>query len=256
MIYSIKRFSEKEKTGIRDSLILGGSLTAADISHNIINQEYVKKLNRDLKKTSREEKKIYRKLKSDFRKRKNTLLKEGIDYEGNIVEQTAGGLLKDSFGNKHKYIQIQGNNVGNASVLGHELGHIHYLTDKNAKKLGKYAHKLRGISDNSTLIGFGTGFASGINSAKKEDKESKLSRVSGGLTAVTSNIPRLIAEQQASKYGYNLLKQSGASKEHLSKANKNYKRMLLTYGTGILGDIGAAELGRAAGKYIAKSENK
>ena len=32
--------------------------------------------------------------------------------------------------------------------------------------------------------------------------------------------------------------------------------MLLTYGTGILGDIGAAELGRAAGKYIAKSENK
>ena len=119
MIYSIKRFSEKEKTGIRDSLILGGSLTAADISHNIINQKYVKKLNRDLKKTSREEKKIYRKLKSDFRKRKNTLLKEGIDYEGNIVEQTAGGLLKDSFGNKHKYIQIQGNNVGNASVLGH-----------------------------------------------------------------------------------------------------------------------------------------
>ena len=63
MIYSIKRFSEKEKekTGIRDSLILGGSLTAANISHNIINQEYVKKLNRDLKKTSREEKKIYRK---------------------------------------------------------------------------------------------------------------------------------------------------------------------------------------------------
>ena len=36
MIYSIKRFSEKEKTGIRDSLILGGSLTAADISHNIM----------------------------------------------------------------------------------------------------------------------------------------------------------------------------------------------------------------------------
>ena len=66
----------------------------------------------------------------------------------------------------------------------------------------------------------------------------------------------MIAEQQASKYGYNLLKQSGASKKHLSKANKNYKRMLLTYGTGILGDIGAAELGRAAGKYIAKSENK
>jgi len=44
------------------------------------------------------------------------------------------------------------------------------------------------------------------------------------------------------------MKNAGASDRLLKSAKGNYKKMLLSYGSGIVTDAGISELGRAAGR--------
>ena len=267
LTYMEKIFSEEKKSNkTRNSLIAGAGFIGTDAALTHLNRKSVDKLEKKWKeeaKKDKESKKIYGKLKKNFKKSGDTILEEGKDIGGNIIRENQSGIIEEGSKKGNKIIQISGKAKGNASVLGHELGHIHYLSDPKADRIGKYAHKLAyPISGNSTLIGLGAGIASGVRSAKKEEKgekEGALGRSSGILAATSSNIPRLVAEGKASQRGYKLMKNAGASDRLLKSAKGNYKKMLLSYGSGIATDIGVSELGRAAGRAyynnIAK-ENK
>ena len=241
---------DKKSNKTRNSLISGAGLLVADIGHSRINNNLGEKLEKDWKKEAKdkESKKIYNRLKKNFKKSGKAILEEGIDSSRKVIPGPQGGIVS---GSGEKIIQMSGKTKGNASVLGHELGHIHYLSNPKADKIGKYAHKLDSISNSSTLIGFGAGIASGVRSAKKEEKGEKegiINRSSGILASTGAYLPRLVAEGKASQHGYKLMKNAGASKRLLKSAKGNYKKMLLTYGTGLLGDIGISELGRSAGR--------
>jgi len=248
-----KKDGDKKSNKTRNSLISGAGLIVADNGHSQLSDKLVKKLENDWKKEAKdkESKKIYNRLKKNFKKSGNAILEEGIDSSGKRIPEAMSGIVEGGFNNGDKIVQMSGKTKGNASILGHELGHVHYLSNPKADKVGKYAHKLRPISENSTLIGLGAGIASGIRSAKKEEKGEKEGIVnrSSGILAVTGvHLPRLVAEGKASQHGYKLMKNAGASKRLLKSAKGNYKKALLSYGTGILGDIGVSELGRAAGR--------
>jgi len=254
MIILRRLFSEedqdKKSNKTRNSLVAAGGLLSADIGIHQLNDKLGRKLGEDWKKQAKdkESQKVYNRLKKNFKKSGKAILQEGIDSSGNIIHQSQSGIDLRS-GNK--IVQLSGKTRGNASILGHELGHLHYLSNPKADKVGKYAHKLRPISDNSTLIGLGAGIVSGVRSAKKEEKGEKegiVNRSLGILASTGANIPRLVAEGKASQHGYKLLKKAGASKRLLNSAKGNYKKAFLTYGTGIVGDIGISELGRAAGR--------
>jgi hypothetical protein len=248
-------FSKKDSNKTRNSVIAGSGLIGIDAALSNLNNKNVDKLEKKWKeeaKKDKESKKVYRKLRKNFKRPENrTILEEGKDIGGNIIRENQSGIIEEGPKKGYKIVQISGKTKGNASVLGHELGHLHYLSDSKADKVGRYAHKLSPISNNSTLIGLGFGVASGIGSAKKEEmgeKEGALGRSSGIIAATGSYIPRIVAEGKASQHGYKLMKNAGASDRLLKSAKKNYKGMLLTYGSGIAANAGISELGRAAGR--------
>jgi len=245
-----KKDKDKKSNKTRNSLILGVGLNYADIGLSHLNNKQVKKLENDWKKEAKdkESKKIYNRLKKNFKKSGEAILEEGISSGGNVIPEARSGIVNEGLKKGNKIVQMSGKTKGNASILGHELGHIHYLSNPKADKIGKYAHKL---SPNTTLIGFGAGITSGIRSAKKEEKGEKegiVNRASGILASTSSYLPKLVAEGKASQYGYKLMKNAGASEKLLKSAKGNYKRALLTHCTGIVGDIGVSELGRSAGR--------
>ena len=248
-----KKDKDKKSNKTRNSLISGAGLISANIGLSQHNDKQVGKLERDWKKEAKdkESKKVYNRLKKNFKKSGKAILEEGIDSGGNVIHESQSGIINEGLERGNKIVQMSGKTKGNASILGHELGHIHYLSNPKADKVGKYAHKLGPISENSTLIGLGTGIASGIRSAKKEErgeKEGIINRSSGIIASTSAHIPRLVAEGKASQHGYKLMRNAGASNKLLKSAKGNYKKMLLTYGTGIAGDIGVSELGRSAGR--------
>lgn len=248
----IKRFSKdsaKKSNKTRNSLIAGAGITGVVPK---LNDKYlIKNIEKECEKEAKnkESRKIYNRLRKDFR-RKGGILMEGIDLDGKIIRED--GCLRSPKGVNLNLIRITGKTKGDASVLGHELGHSHYLTNPKADKIGKYAHKLLPISDNSTLIGLGAGITSGIRSAIKEEKGEKegiINRSSGIIASTGANLPRLVAEGKASQHGYKLMKNAKASEKLLKSSKGNYKKMLLTYGLGgVATDIGISELGRAAGR--------
>jgi hypothetical protein len=248
-------FSKKDSNKTRNSVIAGSGLIGIDAALSNLNNKNVDKLEKKWKeeaKKDKESKKVYRKLRKNFKRSEKTILEEGKSASGDIIRENQSGIIEEGSEKGKKIIQISGKAKGNASVLSHELGHLHYLSDPKADRVGKYAHKLaHPISGNSTLIGLGAGVASGVRSAKKEEKGEKeglLGRSSGIIAAVSSHSPRLVAEGKASQHGYKLMKNAGASDRLLKSAKGNYKKMLLSYGSGIVTDAGISELGRAAGR--------
>ncbi len=246
----IKRFSKdssKKSNKTQNSLIAGaGTIGGALLLNNNLNKNIDKEYKKGAK--NKESNKIYNRFRKDFRRKGGNLM-EGKDLYGNIIRDDGFRRSKDV---NLKIIHITGKTKGNASVLGHELGHAHYLTNPKADKIGRYAHKLYPISDNSTLIGLGAGIASGIRSAKKEEngeKEGIINRSSGIIASISANLPRLVAEGKASQYGHKLMKNMKASKELLKFSKRNNRKALLTYGLGgVVADIGASEIGRAVGR--------
>lgn len=247
-------FSKKDSNKTRNSVIAGSGLIGSEtVILDPLNNKLLKNINKRIKsnKNDKESNKLYKKLRKDFKESNSSIFEEGRTRNGNIIKEDVSGIVSEGLDKGKKIIRISGKTKGDASILAHEIGHIHYLSNPKADKIGKYSHKLRNISDNSTLIGLGAGVASGVRSAKKEEKGEKeglLGRSSGIIAAVSSHAPRLISEGKASQHGYKLMKNAGASDRLLKSAKGNYKRALTAYGSGIVTNAGISELGRVAGR--------
>lgn len=168
-----------------------------------------------------------------------------------IEEAKKGGIKIDSgpynlggspqvYSNKTVYIDSRQSQQ--ADTLAHELGHAHYDANEKAGKIGKAAHKayfkLGGTNKLfmkvSPAAAIGTGVASGIHKAKKEnkgEKEGKLSKVAPYLAPTTVVAPGLVSEVMASHKGMKFLKKAGASKKDISASRRNLASAALTYGT-------------------------
>lgn len=246
---------DKKSNKTRNSLAAGVGLIGTEaVVLNPLNYKLSKNIDKNIKETHKKDKeshKIYKKIKKDFLKDPNSMLEEGKTRFGDIIREDVSGIVSEGPSKGKKIIRISGGSTKDASILSHEMGHIHYLSNPKADKIGKYAHKIDSISNNSTLIGLGAGIASGVRSAKKEEKGEKeglVNRSSGALASIGAHLPRLVAEGKASQHGYKLMKNAGASERLLKSAKGNYKKALLSYGAGIVSDIGISELGRSAGR--------
>ena len=132
------------------------------------------------------------------------------------------------------------NSKKGADLFSHELGHRHYIKEKDAEFIGKAAHKIYMNSGDSLVSGYiipnvsgvTSGVISGIRKAKKEDKGEKESVVNKHVSWVApliTSAPMLISEAAASRKGIKYLKEQGASKEYLKEAKKHLGKAFGTY---------------------------
>lgn len=259
-LFSKKDSKKKHDKKARNAFITaGGTLVLTDgVIGPIQRRKFYKKEN------NQEGTELYEKLKNKF-KESGGIINEGvIQSDGNKKIDSTGGAFETLHGKQigKGRIDVHTGDIGKADILSHELGHIHYF-DKNSKKsIGKLAHSRLSdiVSGNSGLAAFGVGLAAGKKSVDKENKgeePSKLGRVSGGLVGSVLDIPRLAAEHEASRKGYELLKNAGASEKYLKKAKKTHSKALGTYIlANTTGNIIANELGYGTGRIIGNKLNK
>lgn len=151
-----------------------------------------------------------------------------------------------------------------ADTFAHELGHAHYDTNKDAGKIGKYAHKaykkLGGMASFNTfspLAAVSAGVTSGVVKAKKEEKgkkEGKLNKVVPYLAPTAVAAPGLVSEVAASHKGLKMLKEAGATKKDLRAARKNLAGAALTYGTLAAVNAGLGGISKHVAYKTAKKE--
>lgn len=140
-----------------------------------------------------------------------------------------------------KSVYVSSTIPSTADTLAHELGHAHYDANKDAGKVGKYAHKaykklggMASFTRHSPLAAVGAGVTSGVVKAKKEEKgkkEGKLNKVLPYLAPTAVTAPGLVSEVAASHKGLKMLKEAGATKKDLRAARKNLAGAALSYGT-------------------------
>ena len=172
-------------------------------------------------------------------KLKTAAKKKGIKFGEADMLEMGGSPAGYAMGEKTVYMDSYAR--PGADILSHELGHAHYDSDKNAGKIGKYAHKaykklggMASFTRHSPLAAVGAGVTSGIVKAKKEEKgkkEGKLNKVLPYLAPTTVAAPGLVSEVAASHKGLKMLKEAGAAKKDLRAARKNLASAALTYGT-------------------------
>lgn len=170
---------------------------------------------------------------------KHRLEKDAIK-DGIAIDQSLGSFLKPA--QREGYKLKDGRKFGvitadRGDSLAHELGHEHFLR-KDAKGIGKLAHKLDIGSDKHPYLTFASGatsgIAAGINKAHKEtkgEKESTLNKLSPALTSLAVSSPMLVAEAAASKHGMKLIKNAGATRRYQKAARRNLIKAWGTYAT-------------------------
>lgn len=148
-----------------------------------------------------------------------------------------------------------------ASTLAKALGHADHL-DKfgGGSKIGKLAHSLPtrilGRLTGSASRNGVSGFSSGLLSAKLRSQGKKKADTVNRL--VTYGLPvlgqgaRLVADFEASRRGYDLLKKNGASPEYLKNARKGFGLAFGIHALDAAGNVGMTFLGRQAGKAVGR----
>ena len=177
---------------------------------------------------------------------KNEAEDEIIKYRLKRDAKKNGALIDDSIGSSFTPSRRQGikNSSGKkggiitasrGDHLAHELGHEHF-SGKDAKGIGKLAHKAYIGSDRHAYLtlasGASSGIASGINKAHKEakgEKESTLNKLSPALTSLAVASPMLVAEAAASKHGMKLIKNAGTTRRYQKAARREMTRAWGTY---------------------------
>lgn len=185
------------------------------------------------------------------------------------IKKMGKSLRKDKIisENSKEYIAI-GKDFKDASVLSHELGHLD--SERSSRKFNKIINneKLNNITKKhgkkvSNTASILTGFTSGVRSGRK-DKSSVSDEVGSSSAVVAASvIPQsrtLSNEAEASRRGYKMLKNKGASKKYLKYSRKKLGGALGTYAASTLPAIamglGSREVGRVVGKLTKKNKKK
>lgn len=204
--------------------------------------------------------KRYRKAPDPEIKREEKKLYEKLKKSGNTkIEKAQARGIEWAYDPKNDKI-YQPKSSRSALSLSHELGHRHYGVDKDAKKLGKFTHKLRfsklgkHAPEAGSLVGIAGGAAAGVDKARREE-QGKKETAAGKLAPVLGNLssaPMLHTEAVASKKGIELLKKAGASEKYLKHAKKS---LGAAYGSYVAAPAASIAAGYAA-KEIAYRREK
>lgn len=148
-----------------------------------------------------------------------------------------------------------------AVSFSHELGHSKHFHNRGGSKVGKASHKLarklEKISPKTTKVSVvGAGLISGLAAGKKEEKGEKESAINKALPSVpviTRYLPKLVAEEEASRQGIKILKKSGASKKFLNKSKKSMAQSFRTHLWPVVPAVAAGYGSREIGKVIGRN---
>jgi len=188
-------------------------------------------------------------------------LKQGAEKQGIKVKATEGADLYSGYAVPYKKNGKAGGDWiqsgKSADVLSHEIGHAQHYKGRKASMIGKAAHRLDALG-RTQLKGVAVGsFVNGVHSgvvakrqAKKGKKESAFNRHKSWAVPTAVMAPVVVAEAAASRKGYKLLKNAGASKEYLKQARRSLLKAGGTYAGMAAIPVGAGEVGRAVGKVI------
>lgn len=166
----------------------------------------------------------------------------------------------------HKEVGKSGDYIrtGNSGeIFAHELGHSQYYKKGRAKgvegAIGRGMHKasVPGRVLGSNPLGMAASFANGYHSGKKSKKleregkkESAWNKHKSWAVPAAIMAPVVISEGMASRKGYKMLKQAGASKEYLKQSRKTLAKAGGSYAGAAAFNVGLGQLGRAAGRHF------
>ena len=258
-----KSYSEKEekdsskKKGSNKSIAVGASVVGLGHTGRIALSNSVD--NDFRSKNTEEGEKLFEKIKKLARKKKIKVdeMDSGSPYYSMDGTIHTGGTkyqkFKDGIIHPDYVVEVKSGNKRHGFAIAHELGHAHFDKGKVkgiGEKLGKAAHRYYLQGRGSLISQMAGGIAGGIsgrNKARLEEKgekESKVNRYAGLGTAALTNAPILASEAAASKYGLNVLKKAGASKEYLKGSKKTLLKALGSYAGLATAHVGASELAR------------
>lgn len=214
------------------SLIGGGvSIAAANIAGRYKNQNLHQKLEEEASKKGIKLHKIEKRSLKD-------VIDDIKDYglKGIKGEVSSYNPILDSISIKEKDTS--------PATLAHELGHRHYTKEKDAGKLGKWAHNNYDNKLGKEALKYELAVLSGINKANREKigkKENKFLKHANRIVPILTDLPKLTAEALASKKGIEMLKSNGASKKDLKNARSTLIPAFGTYALGTLAKVGFNE---------------
>lgn len=140
--------------------------------------------------------------------------------------------------------------------IAHEAGHKHYYGNDQKYTLGGIAHRLYQPAMKLSGTGYLVGAASGIHEALREHqgrKRSNLVRHAAWAVPALRNLPILISEGAASKYGLSKLSEmKSLSESEKKEARKSLAACFGTYLGAAGEEIALSELSRIAGKGATK----
>lgn len=173
-----------------------------------------------------------------------------------LVEE-GGPKLADAYKNGKGKIGLNPEDIGHPSAISHELGHAIDQTEGGVGS--KVRNSMTSIGGYSSPTSAVTGLLSGINSerlARKGKKEGLISKHSSWAVPVLMNTPTLINEAVASRKGYKVLKDAGATKDQLKNARNTMIGAYGSYASKTIGDVGVGLVSRGLGKLTEKAYYK
>lgn len=191
-------------------------------------------------------------------------IKNHPQYRGEPIDELISGNIEgggkqlfEAYKNGKGKIGINEEDVGRPSAIAHELGHAIDQTEGGVGS--KIRNSMDSVDKAALPTSATTGLLSGINSerlARKGKKEGLISKHSSWAVPVLMNTPILINEAVASRKGYKVLKDAGATKDQLKNARNTMIGAYGSYASRTIGDVGVGLVSRGVGKLAGKSYYK
>lgn len=191
-------------------------------------------------------------------------IKNHPQYRGEPIDELISGNIEgggkqlfEAYKNGKGKIGINEEDVGRPSAIAHELGHAIDQTEGGVGS--KFRNSIDIMDKRSLPTSAVTGLLSGINSerlARKGKKEGLIPKHSSWAVPVLMNTPTLINEAVASRKGYKVLKEVGATKDQLKNARNTMIGAYGSYASKTISDVGVGLVSRGVGKLAGKSYYK